>query len=136
MTATRQSHFTFRPRSALYGVFDDLSAVRDLSQRLLDGGFGDQQVQVLSGEDGARDLDPDGRHHGLFSRLLRALQSITDEREHLERYVRELFQGRHVVVVSTPNTAQGVRAICQAFKDCGGHYIHHYGPHVVEELSA
>ena len=136
MTATRQSHFNFRPKSALYGVFDDLTAVRDLSQRLLDGGYGDQQVQILTGEEGARDLDPDGRHHGLVSRLLRALQSITDERDHVEHYVRELLQGRHVVAVSTPNNNQGVQGICAAFKACGGHYINYYGPHVVQEMGA
>lgn len=133
---TPHGHFTFRPRNALYGVFDDLLAVRDLSQQLLDAGFGERQVQVLTGEEGIRDLDPDGRHHGLVSRLLRALQSITDERDHIEHYVGELLQGRHVVAVGVPGDPQSVQQLCAMFKDCGGHYIHHYGPYVVQELGA
>lgn len=133
---TPQSHFTFRPRNALYGVFDDLLAVRDLSQRLLEAGFGEAQVQVLTGEEGVRDLDPDGRHHGLMARLLRALQSITDERAHVEHYVGELLRGRYVVAVSAPGGPQALEQLCAIFKGCGGHYINHYGPFVVEEISA
>lgn len=129
------SHFTFSSRSKIYGVLNDLEAVRILAQRLVDLGCGDQQVEILEGEDGARRLDPDGRHHGLVARLVRMLQAMTDERVHVERYTRELLLGRFVVSVSVPNRAL-YGPICEAFKDAGGHSVSAYGPFVVEQISA
>lgn len=129
------SHLLTGPRNGIYGIFSDLSQVRDLSERLLAIGLGEAQVRVLIGEEGSRELDQDGRHHGLLARLRRTLQSFTDERGHLEEYAWALSRGEIVVAVQLP--PRGEKApVCAAFKDCGAHFVHHYGTWMVHRLSA
>ncbi|PYE56435.1 hypothetical protein [Deinococcus yavapaiensis] len=128
-------HFGFLSRPKLYGVFEDLESVLLLSERLLALGLGDEQVQVLEGEEGVRSLDVDGRHHGLVARLVRALQGMTDERMHVEAYVRHLLRGRYVVAVTFPRGIDH-RVVCEAFKAAGGTCVNYYGALVVENLSA
>lgn len=137
MTVQLRSHFTFRPRSSVYAIMDDLTAVRDLSQGLLELDYGDLQVQVLEGHDGVKELDLDGRHHGVVARMVRSMQGITDEREHIGRYVQALLKGCYVVAVAVPpKKPNAVRRIAGAFKTCGARHIHHYGAWVVEALGA
>lgn len=137
MTVQLRSHFTFRPRSSVYAVLDDLMAVRDFSQHLMELDFGDLQVQVLEGHDGIKELDVDGRHHGLVARMVRAMQGITDEREHIGQYVQALLKGCYVVAVAVPpRKPDAVRRIAGAFRSCGAHHMHHYGAWVVEALGA
>ncbi|ADV67947.1 hypothetical protein [Deinococcus maricopensis] len=132
-----RSHISYRSRASVYGIFDDLEHVRDFTQHLLDLGLGDEQVQVLMGEDGARELDRDGQHHGLIRRLIRYVQSITDEREHVETYVHALLQGRYVVSVLLPPRRQdALQQVAGAFRACHGHFVNHYGVFVVQQLSA
>lgn len=129
------AHFGFLSRPKLYGVFEDLESVLLLSERLLALGLGDEQVQILEGDEGVRSLDVDGRHHGLVTRFVRALQGMTDERMHVETYVRHLLRGRLVVAVTFPR-GMDHRAVCDAFKASGGSCINYYGAFVVENLSA
>ena len=132
-----RSHISYRSRDSVYGIFDTLEDVRDLTQHLLDLGFGDEQVQILMGEDGARELDHDGHHHGLIQRMVRYVQNITDEREHVERYVHALLQGRYVVSVILPaRNPQALRQVADAFCTCHGHFVNHYGMLVVQQISA
>ncbi|WP_027481743.1 hypothetical protein [Deinococcus pimensis] len=128
--------FSLYPRGKMYGVFDDLDGVRAMTSRLVELGLDDEKVEVLEGEDGVTVLDPDGRHHGLIARLVRYMQSITDERELVERYVRALLEGRYVVAVSLPNRRDVFESACRAFRDAGGRQIHYYGMFVTEQLSA
>ena len=130
----RPGHFTFYPRSKLYGAFDDLLAVRDLTERLMALGCADERVQILAGEEGVRSLDRDGRHQAVMARLVRSLQAITDERAHIEIYVHELLLGRYVVAVSLSGKHM-YEPLCQAFKQAGGHAVHYYGPFVTEQVS-
>ena len=107
----------------------------DLSDRLLAAGLGEAEVRVLIGEAGSRELDQYGRHHGLLARLRRSLQSFTDERGHLEEYAWALSRGEIVVAVQLPPRA-ATGSVCSAFKDCGAHFVHHYGAWVVHKYSA
>lgn len=133
---TLRKPFSLYPRGKMYGVFDSLEDVRDLTERLLDLGLQSEKVEILEGEEGIAALDPDGRHHGLVARLVRLLQSITDERDLAERYVRDLLMGRYVVAVSLPNDRTVFEQTCRAFRDSGGHAINYYGLFVTEQLSA
>ena len=135
-STTTRKPFRLYPRGKMYGVFADLEGVRALTTRLVELGLESEKVEVLEGEDGITSLDPDGRHHGLIARLVRYLQSITDERDLVERYVRALLQGRYVVAVSLPNRREVFDDACRAFRDAGATQINYYGAFVTEQLSA
>jgi hypothetical protein len=132
---TMTSHMHNGTNNCIYGIFDELHQVRDLSERLLALDMQDAQVRVLMGEDGSRELDHDGRHHGLMARLRRILQAITEERGHVHEYAWALSQGKVVVSVQLPPRVDKA-PVCQAFKASGAHFIHHYGAWVVQRLSA
>lgn len=133
MNTTR--HLMEGPRNCIYGIFDDLHDLRDLSEQLLALGLQDVQVRMLVGDEGVRELDHDGRHHGLMARLRRMAQGITDERGHVEEYAWALSEGRTVVAIQLPPRTP-LAPVCAAFKACGARYIHHYGAWVVQQLSA
>lgn len=129
------SHLHNGTNNGIYGIFDDLQQVRGLSERLLALGLEEAQVRVLMGEDGSRELDHDGRHHGLMARLRRALQGLTEERGHVQEYTWALAQGKVVVAVQLPPRTDR-SPVCAAFKASGGRFVHHYGAWVVQQLSA
>ena len=131
-----RNHFTFTPHNKVYGVFQDFSGVRDLSEKLLALGLGDEKVEVLEGEDGRKCLDCDGRHHGLMSRFVRYLQSMTDERALVERLSRDLACGRLVVAVSLPGRTNIVPAVGRAFGEAGATGVSYQGLLVTEHFRA
>lgn len=137
-TSTRPhgSHFTFYPRSKVYGVYGDLDGVLALTDRLIALGFADEKIDILEGDDGIDTLDSDGSRHGLIARFVRALQGITEERSLIDHYVRALAHGHYVVAVSVPNKRNVVQSVCQALKSSGARDIHYYGTFVVEHISA
>ncbi len=130
-----ERHLLDGPRNSIYGIYDDLAQVRDLTDRLLALGLQDAKVRILQGDAGARELDRDGRHHGLIARLRRSLQGLTDERGHVEEYEWAVRRGRIVVSVQLPPRTDR-SPVCAAFRETGATFVHHYGAWVVQQLSA
>ncbi|MCD0158709.1 MULTISPECIES: hypothetical protein [unclassified Deinococcus] len=129
-------HLTMLSRGRVYGLFRSLEDVQGCTARLLDLGLAGQSVQLLMGEDGAAALDCDGRRHGLWARLLRLMQGMTDERAHVERYAEALGWGEILLSVDVAGQPGQVPQVAQAFRESGAHFVNHYGAWVVEPLSA
>ncbi|WP_158679903.1 hypothetical protein [Deinococcus sp. NW-56] len=128
------AHFTLLSRNRVYGVFTSLEDLRHCTDRLLALGLKDQAVQIIMGDDGHRALDAEG--HGLWGRLLRLMQGLTDERSHIEQYAHALGRGDIVLSVDLSGTGTGIAAVAQAFRDSHARFVNHYGPWVVEPLEA
>ncbi|MGM9321281.1 hypothetical protein [Deinococcus aquaticus] len=127
---------TMLSRGRVYGLFRSLEDVQACTTRLLDLGLAGQSVQLLMGDEGAATLDCDGRRHGLWARLLRLMQGMTDERAHVERYVEALGWGEILLSVDVAGQPGRTPQVAQAFRESGAHFVNHYGTWVVEPLSA
>ena len=55
------------------------------------------------------------------------------EYEHTRRYEDELLRGRYLVVVHVSHEEQA-RRICHLLRSHGGHFIHYYGPYIVQQF--
>lgn len=130
------THFTPLGRGRVYGIFEVLPDVQACTSRLLTLGLADSAVQVLIGEDGEWALDDDGHRHGVWARLVRLVQGITDERQHVEQYARALCRGEVVLSVDVSVIPGRVPEVARAFRESGAHFVHHYGTWVVQELGA
>ena len=128
------AHFTLLSRDRVYGVFASLEDVRQCTSRLLALGLKDQAVQIIMGDEGHRALDSEG--HGLWGRVLRLMQGLTDERSHIEQYARALGRGDIVLSVNLSGTGTSVAAVAQAFRDSHARFVNHYGAWVTESLEA
>jgi hypothetical protein len=101
---------------------------------LIDAGLPADDVWVLCGDEGARRLDPTGRHHGLKSRLIRATQAaasagglIADDAAHLEA---------GGVIVTAPARDPEERKLAQhILREHGASEMRYFGSLTWEEVS-
>lgn len=123
------------PTRKVVGVVDTAPQLSGVLQALSEAGISRDAIKVFSGDEGIRTIDPKGIYHGLAGRLIRVVQSLGEELEHMTRYEEELRDGHFLVVVSTPDE-RSKQAAYQAFRDHGGHYVDYYGPLAIHHLVA
>jgi hypothetical protein len=110
------------PMRRVVAVLDDASGVQTALGALEREGVDVSEVNLLTGEEGARLLDRTGRAHGLRARLLRLAQRGAYEGDVLEAHDRALEQGRHVIFVPYRDDEQSER-ILEILRAAGGHYL-------------
>ena len=130
-TELRTTHFSLAAPCAVYGVLDTLVEAGILSGQLERLGF--SRPQLLSGRDGLRELDEDGRHHGPLCRLARLLQGLTREREFIETYAAHLYAGRPVLWLRLPARSR-LAEMKLAFERCGGRAVLYHSPLMTQVL--
>ncbi len=90
-------------------------------------------VSVLEGDAGRATLDVHGSHHGVWSRIVRSLQSLGSGANERQNYDDALAQGK--VVIAVPADDVRAPAIAQLLASNGGSRILHFGAtDSVEEL--
>lgn len=118
----------------MIGVLDDPdhaeAALRDLR---VQEHLRDQDLELLVGDAGEERLDFTGERHGLLARLRRNVQKLTDEYEHARRYELELARG-HVLIVAAVRYEVQAQRMCHLLRAHGAHFIHYYGPLIVESF--
>ena len=107
----RPARFTRYPRGNFIAVVDHAAASDRLLGALVAAGVDLAQLSTMSGEEGRRELDRDGRHHGLLARIHRGLVSaFSSERGNVVSLLDgALLQGGALVVV--PIRPSGVPAV-------------------------
>ena len=137
-------------------LVDNEAAVAAAVQALEADGVPTGDIEVFTGEQGAKCLDLPGREHGRAVHLLRALEaSMGDERETNQRIDRALRNGAALVCVKMPATLPAVmhaiahptslgafrqnksdekaRAL-RVFKAMHAHEIHYWGAWSFEDM--
>jgi|GEM_PF-6566476 len=137
MVLTKQlpTHFAFIPRARLYGVFEQPQQVMALRDSIEGDLSSHVQLSVLEGDSGVRQLDSSGMRGGLFARLVRVVQGMTDEQSEIDKYRHALLQGRIVVLVDLPRDNANAKELLRlAFHQAGASSIDYYGNFVNERL--
>ena len=118
----------------LIAVMDDPDQAEAALQALItQEQYAPGDLEVLSGEAGEDRLDFSGERHGLLARWRRQIQALTDEYQLARRYEDELRRGRYLLLVQVSHEDQA-RRLCHLLQTYGGHFIHYYGPLIVESF--
>jgi len=117
------------PRDHLVGIVDDQTAATALVSDLNQQGVVD--VQILSGSEGAEALDSDGSEHGIFSKLLRTVERMSAEIDHLREYERAVLEGS-AVVVALANEEPLREQATEVFRKHNARFVNYFGAMTVE----
>lgn len=101
-TTPAHHDFVLPPRHRLFAVFDDRAAAEAAAAALRSAGHaGEDDVWVLSGEEGIATVDASGAVHGAWGRVVRLAEELLAEHDvdYLEVLEEELRAGHVVVVV-------------------------------------
>jgi hypothetical protein len=121
------------PLHRIVAVLDDPPNLGLALADLGSAGYDVSKVNVLSGPQGARLLDPTGVRHGLRGRLLRWRQGYGYESDALGVHTDALVNGRHVVYVPV-NGDQERRRVLDVLRARGGHHLLHFRRWTIEEI--
>jgi Ni,Fe-hydrogenase III component G len=130
----KRSMITYPTRKVL-GVIDDPAQAREAAAALVATGVRAEDVHVLVGEDGRRDLATLGSRPNLLSRATRVFQFMSmDQLPDFLVYERAIEDGRAVVAVHVADRTamQTAREVLERF---GAHFLNHFGRLSTEELS-
>jgi hypothetical protein len=129
------SDFIFYPTNKVVGIIDDPSDAKAALRDLRVAGFTADEIEVLTGEEGAHRIDVTGEEHGALARFVRSYQKLLGDYEpaHVRRHEQELLAGHFGIGVTAkePEAREQVRGI---LKSHGGHFINFYGVGAMEVL--
>lgn len=109
-------------REKVVAVFDTPEATADAAHALRADGH---DVEVLTGEDGRRRLDPEEEDEGFLASLRGLVQTtLGDEDMIIDKVDAELARNRSFVVVDSSDS--DAAEIAGTLKDHGGHYLWHF----------
>ena len=98
-------------------------------------GAGARIVERLSGVESADAIDATGARRGRLARLGRAVRfSVEDQMPALAWYEAALRDGRVVLAAPTSGREQ-TRAVADALRGAGGHFINRFGRLATEEFA-
>jgi hypothetical protein len=129
------STFIGYPTGRLLCVVDDPAAARAAADELVAGGIARDDILLLTGADDARRFDGTGAGHGLWSRLLRAVQfAMMDQLPDFAWYEAAAREGRAVVTVRVLDVGRR-RAVVETLERAGAHFMNYFGRLSTEEIS-
>ena len=111
----------------------DASSLDAIIAELGRAGIAVSEVNVLSGQEGARLLDPTGVRHGLRGFLLRLRQTGGYEADLLEAHAQALQAGGHVIYVPVKGEDERQRVI-DVLRASGGRDLVHFRKWVIQEI--
>lgn len=125
------------PTNRVIGTIRDADKAKAAVDALLQAGFGQEDVEMLHGEEDLKRLDPTGTGHGFLAqlqrRLIRAFE--LEEFKHLTHHVEDVRAGRFVIMVLAKRRAQRVAAadILYRFE---AEFVGFHGRWALEEVSS
>jgi hypothetical protein len=122
------------PRQFVGGLFDGEQELNGALEELERLGLGSDSYEVLHGEQDARRLDPTGEAHGVAGKLIRALQSVSYEREHVRRHADHLQGGGYLLGVFVGYDEALKQRVANAMRKRGGEFINYYADPYMESL--
>jgi hypothetical protein len=128
------AEFLGSARGRLLAVFDTPEAAAAASAAIAELGVDADRIELFTGDEGAAAFDGSGRSHGVFGRLYRAIQfTLVDQAPDFAYYEAAARQGR-VVLSVRPQGEKQMRAVVDAVRRNGGHFINFFGAWATEEF--
>jgi hypothetical protein len=123
------------PRGSVVGVLSDDATFEEARQRLERSGFGADRCDVLHGDEGVARIDAQGQAHGTFGKVMRKVQAaVSDDADHVRRYVEYLRDGDYVVGVAVGDDEAAKQRAAEAFRAAHAEFLNYYGENYVEDL--
>ena len=135
MNTKHNGHALRNLTNRVMAVIDDAGNAQAAVETLERAGIEERELADLSGVEGIRQIDSEGVHSGGVKHLLRALQHLSVEGDHLRRYEAELASGHHVVDVRVHGSGNR-ESIVQILRSHGAHFINAYGQWTIERAAA
>lgn len=66
------------PPNTFFALFDDRAAAKNAADRLRETGVEENDVEVYAGKAGSKRLDPDDEDAGLFDKIVKLAQELSD----------------------------------------------------------
>jgi hypothetical protein len=127
--------FVYVPSRAVTACFPAGQPVDAALKALGDAGFDRERIDVFTGEEGARRLDPEGRHHGWWVRFRKTLEeTFADDADVSHRADETLLTGGTVVEVFTHGDQQKKVRAAEILKAAGGRDVIYWGRLLTEYM--
>jgi hypothetical protein len=129
------SDFIFYPTNKVVGIIDDPADAKAALRDLRAAGFTVDEIEVLTGEEGAHRIDVIGEEYGPLARFIRPFQKLLGDYEpvHVRRHEREFLAGHYGIGVTAKEPEAREKAH-QILKSHNGHFINFYGQWAMEVL--
>jgi hypothetical protein len=123
------------PTRAVTANFPAGRSVEDTLRALAEAGFDRERIDVFTGEQGARQLDPDGHCHGWWVRFRRSLEEMfADDADVFHRADQTLRSGGTVLEVFTRGDKAKKARAAEILKAAGGQDVIYWGPLLTEYM--
>ena len=130
-----EGFLTPRDVDRVVAILDDPAQVSEAIKDLAREGFDQEEIVVLSGPEGAAQVEAPDQQRGLRGRLSRYAEFVLgDEPEERDRYAQELAAGRFLLAVPAD---EGRKAqVAQVLGRHGAHDMEHFGQYHGEPLGS
>ena len=135
MLAHIKQNFETYPTNRIVAIVDSKMEADEVCCELMDAGFDSADIDESVGKEGLQFLDPDGRNHGLMTKLIRKWQFIAqgEELKYLNRIKKGLKEGH--AVMSVPALTESARGkVAKILRSHHAKGIRYYGRFYVENL--
>jgi hypothetical protein len=125
--------YAYVPKGSVTAFFPAGQDFEPALQALEDAGFGEDRIDVFTGEEGAEKLDVDGRHHSMWVRFVRSVEdNVTDDAYLVHRMDSFLRSGGAIVAVYVHGKRKERDQVIEILKNNGGTEPVYYGKWVTE----
>jgi hypothetical protein len=127
--------YVYVPSRAVTACFP-VGRPADEALKALDAaGFGRERIDVFTGAEGSRKLDPDGRHHGWWVRFRKSVEeTFADDADVFHRADETLRSGGTVVEVFTHGDKNLRARAADILKAAGGRDVIYWGRLITEYM--
>ena len=131
-----QEGYVFVPANRILSLFLALPEVRTVVRELRSLGFGDTDIEVFSGQAGAKVLDLSGEAHGVMPRFIRNLEALlVPEDGETFRQADEAMRGGGFTIAVRMDGREALKPkVGEVFRSHGGTLIRYWKHWVVESL--
>jgi hypothetical protein len=113
--------YAYVPKGAITAFFGPGEDFDPAIRALADAGFGEDRIDVFTGEAGAEKLDIEGRRHGLWVRFVRSVEdTFTDDAYLSHRTDEVLHAGGTVIAVFTHGKQKEREQVVDILRNHGG----------------
>ncbi|MCS5592649.1 MAG: hypothetical protein NZ775_09020 [Gammaproteobacteria bacterium] len=135
MLAHTKQNFETYPTNRIVAIVDSKMEADEVCCELMNAGFDGADIDEAVGKEGLKFLDPDGRNHGLITKLIRKWQFVAqgEELKYLNRIKKGLKEGH--TVMSVPALTESARGkVAKILRSHHAKGIRYYGRFYVENL--